>query len=279
MRIKVTMDSSCDLTPELINKHNISVIPLHIIVGSNDYLDGVNFTPDDVFATVEGGGACTTSAISVGEFEEFFAQFEDYDAIIHVSLSSEISVCHQNATLAGAGKPIFPMDSRSLSSGAGAFAVSAAELAAQGMEPNAIIAELTRRTALAETSFVIDSLKYLHRGGRCSSVAALGANILKLKPCIEMRDGKMSVGKKYRGNFDTIILQYIREKLEGRDDLDYSRIFMTHPNGVSQATLDAVRKTILECGPFEEIHDTLAGSTISNHCGAVTLGILFARKG
>lgn len=278
MRIKVTMDSSCDLTPELLGKHDISVIPMHIIVGGNDYLDGVTFTPDDVFATVEGGGSCTTSAISVGEFEEFFAQYEDYDAIIHVSLSSEISVCHQNAVLAGAGKPIYVLDSRSLSSGAGAFAVLAAEFAAEGMEPEAIVADLKRRTALAETSFVIDTLKYLHRGGRCSSVAALGANILKLKPCIEMREGKMSVGKKYRGNFDTIILQYIREKLEGRDDINYKRIFMTHANGVSRQTLDAVRATILECGPFEEIHDTLAGSTISNHCGAVTLGILFARK-
>ena len=279
MKIKITMDSACDLTPELIEKHNISVIPMHIVCDGQDYLDNVNFTVVDLFAQSDAGKSCSTAAINATEFEEFFdTHMRDHDAIIHISLSSEISVCFQNAGLAAGERAIYPVDSRSLSSGAGALAVYAAELAEQGMDVPAILAELARLVERTETSFVIDSLKYLHRGGRCSSVAALGANILKLKPCIEMREGTMSVGKKYRGNFDTIILQYVRERLQGRDDVDYKRIFMAHPNGVTQETLDNVRRTILECGPFEEIIDCAAGCTISNHAGPVTLGLLFCRK-
>ena len=279
MKIKITMDSACDLTPELIEKYNISVIPLHIICDGKEYSDNVDFTSSDLFEQTEAGNPCTTAAINAVEFDEFFCKhIEGYDALIHISLSSEISVCYQSAMMAAAGRNIYPFDTRSLSSGAAAFAVRAAELIEQGLDVKAVIAELSKWVDKAETSFVIDSLKYLHRGGRCSTVAALGANILKLKPCIEMKGGTMSVGKKYRGSFDTVILQYVKDKLEGRDDLDYRHIYVAHPNGVSQQTLDAVKRTISECGPFEEIHDCVAGCTISNHCGPVTLGILFSRK-
>ncbi|MDR0906728.1 MAG: DegV family protein [Oscillospiraceae bacterium] len=279
MKIKVTMDSACDLTPELLAKYNIGVLPMTIVCAGREYKDGVDFTADDLFARTEGGDACTTSAINVAEFEEFFgAILKEYDAIIHIDLSSEISACHQNAVIAGADRPVYAVDSRSLSSGAGMLAVDAAIMAAEGLDAETIAAKLRELTAKIETSFVIDSLKYLHRGGRCSSVAALGANILKLKPCIEMKNGKMDVGKKYRGSFDINILQYVRDKLQGREDIDYTRIFMTHANGVSDETLENVRKTILECGPFEEIHGPIAGCTISNHCGPVTLGILYHTK-
>ena len=279
MKIRVSMDSACDLRADVVAKYDIGVVPLTIVCGNEEYKDGIGFTPKDIFERVDAGGVCTTAAISVGEYNDFFTErLTDCDAIIHINLSSEISVCHQNALLAVEDRPIYVIDSRNLSSGGGMLALTAAELAEQGLAVENIAERLRELTHAVEASFVIDTLKYLHRGGRCSALAALGANLLKLKPCIEVHSGKMGVGKKYRGSWDTVILQYIRDKLQGRNDIDYSRIFMTHPPGVSQATLDNVRSTILECGPFEDIQDTLAGCTISNHCGSPTLGVLYYTK-
>ena len=276
MKIKVSMDSACDLRADVVEKFNIGIVPLTIICGDEEFKDGVGFTPADIFERVDAGGVCTTAAISVGEYNDFFTEWlHDSDAIIHINLSSEISGCHQNALLAVEGRPIYIIDSRNLSSGGGMLALTAAELAVQGQDADTIATQLRGLAEKVEASFVIDTLKYLHRGGRCSALAALGANLLKLKPCIEVHSGKMGVGKKYRGSFDTVILQYIKDKLQGRNDIDYSRIFMTHPPGVSQQTLDNVRSAILECGPFEDIQDTLAGCTISNHCGSPTLGVLY----
>ena len=279
MKIKVSMDSACDLREDVVSKYDIGVIPLTIVCGGEEFKDGVGFTPKDIFARVEAGGVCTTAAISVGEYNDLFTEWlNDFDAIIHINLSSEISTCHQNALLAVEDRPVYVVDSRNLSSGAGMLAFTAAELAEQGLEASEIAERLRGLTGKVEASFVIDTLKYLHRGGRCSALAALGANLLKLKPCIEVNSGKMGVGKKYRGSFDTVILQYIKDKLQGRDDLDYSRIYMTHPPGISQELLDKIRAMVLECGPFEDVQDTLAGCTISNHCGSPTLGVLYYRK-
>jgi DegV family protein with EDD domain len=278
MKIKVTMDSACDLPPELLERYGIGVLPMTIVHGDRAYKDGAGFAPDELFAIVEKGGACTTTAINTSEYEEYFAAcLRSCDAVIHINLSGEISSCHQNAVVASEGKPVYAVDSRSLSSGAGLLAVEAAEAAGGGAGAEEIARGLREFSGRVETSFVIDTLKYLHRGGRCSGLAALGANILKLKPCIEMTDGKMGVGRKYRGNIDTVILQYVRDKLAGRRDIDYRRIFMTHTSGVSGETLARARETILECGPFEAVHDTLAGCTISNHSGPGTLGVLYAR--
>ena len=279
MRIKISMDSACDLRDDVVAKYNIGIVPLTIVCGNEEFKDGIGFTPKDIFERVEAGGVCTTAAISVGEYNDLFTEWlADFDAIIHVNLSSEISVCYQNALLAVENRPIYVVDSRNLSSGSGMLALNAAELAAEGLDAADIAERLRALAKNVEASFVIDTLKYLHRGGRCSAVAALGANLLKLKPCIEVNNGKMGVGKKYRGSWDTVILQYVKDKLQGRDDIDFRRIFMTHPPGVSQQTLDNVRNVILECGPFEDIQDTLAGCTISNHCGSPTLGLLYYTK-
>ena len=279
MKIKVSMDSACDLSEEVVSKYDIGVIPLTIVCGNEEFKDGVGFTPKDIFERVEAGGVCTTAAISVGEYNDLFTEWlTDCDAVIHINLSSEISTCHQNALLAVEDRPVYVIDSRNLSSGSGMLALKGAELAEQGLDAADIAERLREMVKTVEASFVIDTLKYLHRGGRCSTLQALGANLLKLKPCIEVDDGKMGVGKKYRGSFDTVILQYVKDKLQNRSGIDYSRIFMTHPPGVSQETLDKIRAAILECGPFEDIQDTLAGCTISNHCGSPTLGVLFCRK-
>ncbi|MDR2420539.1 MAG: DegV family protein [Oscillospiraceae bacterium] len=276
MNIKVTMDSACDLPRELLERYGIGVLPMTIVHGDKAYKDGAGFTPDELFGIVEKGGACTTTAINTSEYEEYFAAcLRGCDAVIHINLSGEISSCHQNAVIAAEGKPVYAIDSRSLSSGSGILAVEAAEAAENGAGAEEIARRLGELSGSVETSFVIDTLKYLHRGGRCSGLAALGANILKLKPCIEMTDGKMNVGRKYRGNIDTVILQYVKDKLAGRRDIDCRRIFMTHTLGVAEETLARVRETILECGPFEAIYDTPAGCTISNHSGPGTLGVLY----
>jgi len=155
--------------------------------------------------------------------------------------------------------------------------LDAALMAEQGMSAEEIVKRLEELKPKVEASFVIDSLLYLWKGGRCSGVAALGANVLKLKPCIEVKNGKMEVGKKYRGNFEKVIIQYVTDRLKDRDDIDYKRIFVTHPI-VPLEIVDNVVKAVKSLGPFKEVIVTRAGGTISTHCGPVCLGVLFYRK-
>lgn len=281
MRIKITSDSTCDLTKELIEKYDIEIFPLTIIKGAGEYLDGIEIQPEDIFEYVESGAGIThTSAVNVSDFTEKFEVFsKEYDAVIHVSLGSDFSACCQNAMIAASNfDNVYVVDSRNLSSGIGHLVLDAAILAVQGLLPAEIVDTLNERAKKIEASFIIDTLKYLYRGGRCSGVAALGANVLKLKPCIEVVDGKMDVGKKYRGNFDKVIIQYVNDKLAGRGDLDYRRIFVTHASGVPKDVIDNVIKTIKASGNFEEIIESIAGCTISHHCGPVCLGVLYFRK-
>jgi DegV family protein with EDD domain len=196
-----------------------------------------------------------------------------------MTLSSGISSCYQNALIAASEyKNVYVIDSQNLSTGCGHLVLDAAIMAEQGATAEEIVRRIEELRPTVEASFVIDSLLYLWKGGRCSGVAALGANVLKLKPCIEVKHGKMDVGKKYRGNFDKVIIQYVGDKLKDRSDIDYKRIFITHPSGVPRVVVENVIKTVKSLGPFEEVIETLAGGTISTHCGPVCLGILFYRK-
>ncbi len=281
MRIKVTSDSTCDLPQELIGKYDIHIFPLTIIKDGKEYLDGIEIQPQDIFDYVESGAGVTlTSAVNVSDFDEKFTEFlKDHDAVIHVSLGSEFSACCQNAVIAAAEMDnVWVVDSCNLSSGIGHLVLDAAEMADSGMDAAEIVDALNARKDNIESSFVIDTLKYLHRGGRCTSLQALGANMLKLKPCIEVTDGKMDVGKKYRGNFDKVILQYVEDKLGGRDDIDYRRIFITHPPGMNQAIVDSVADKVRSLGAFDAVIESYAGCTISHHCGPVCLGVLYYSK-
>ncbi len=280
MNIKITADSTCDLSPELIKKYDIRIIPLHIIkADDSDYLDGIDIRPQDIFDYVDTvGKACHTAAVNVEEFEKVFSEeLETHDAIVHVDISSDFSACYQNACIAAEGRNVYVIDSRNLSTGVGHIVLDAAELAAQGVPPEEIKRTLDEKQKKLDVSFVINTLKYLHKGGRCSALVALGANVLQLKPCIEVKDGKMGVGKKYRGSFEKAIKQYVRDRLESRDDIDYKRIFITHSD-CSHELVEQVRALIAELGPFEEIIETDAGCTVSNHCGPNCLGVLFYRK-
>ena len=282
MKIKITADSTCDLSPELVEKYNIKIVPLYIVKGEQSLKDSVEITPEDIFEYVDSGkGVCSTAAVNLTEYIEIFSeQLKSYDAVIHFTISSEMSSCYASACLAAEELGgVYVVDSRNLSSGIGHLVLDAAILAQKGEKSaeeifNIIQSEIDK----VESSFVIDTLKYLHKGGRCSALTALGANILKLKPCIEVKNGKMEVGKKYRGQFSTVILQYVRDRLIGRTDIDPRRIFITYPTTTPREIADEVEKEVRACMDFDEIYHTNAGCTVSNHCGPICLGILFFRK-
>ncbi len=278
--IKITADSTCDLSPELLAKYDISLAPLHVLIDEADYLDGVNITPKDIFRYVSvENKTCTTAAINTYEYEQFFEPFtKHYDAIIHINIGSEFSSCHQNARLAAQNfDNIIVIDSKNLSSGSGLLVVEAAELAKKGCSAKEIEARILASIPEIEASFVIDKMDYLKRGGRCSSLEAFGATLLKIKPSIEVANGKMEVGKKYRGQFATSLEKYVKDRLQNRTDIDPARIFITHPDCPDEL-VEQVKAMIQREMKFEEILVTNAGCTVSTHCGPSTLGILFKRK-
>ena len=280
MNIKITSDSTCDLSAEQLQQHNIQLLPLCISMGDKLLRDGVEITPDDIYAHVDAGGdICTTSALNFTDYSDCFTSLsQEYDAVIHINISAEFSSCYQNAVLASQEfDNVYVVDSRNLSTGHGHVVLRAAELAESGMDVKDIVAELNNFTAKVDASFILSRLDYMKKGGRCSSVVALGANLLHLRPCIEVVNGKMQVGKKYRGSFEKCVDQYIRDRLAHPENLDLSRIFITH-SGVADSALETARRAVEDCASFQEILVTRAGCTVSSHCGPGTLGILFLHK-
>ncbi len=280
MNIKITADSTCDLSSQQLQLHNITLIPLYVNIGDKCLRDVYDTTPDDIYAHVSSGGsACSTAAVNIADYEDYFGRFsKEYDAVIHLNLSSELSSSHQNARLAANEfDNVYVVDSRNLSTGHGLVALRCADLAEKGMDAASIIADLEQYITKLDASFILDQLEYLRKGGRCSSVAALGANLLSLKPCIEVKDGSMGVGKKYRGTYQKCVDRYIRERLANSDELDLTRIFITH-SGLDDDTLRLAQDLVKECADFNEVVITRAGCTISCHCGPGALGVLFAKK-
>ncbi|MFR8760874.1 MAG: DegV family protein [Negativibacillus sp.] len=204
MKIKIISDTTCDLPEQLLKEYQITLLPLHITKGEESLLDGVQITPSDIFSYVDAGGEiCTTASINPQEYVDAFAAYRAaYDAVIVITIGSGFSSCYQNACVAARQfEQVYVVDSANLSSGQGLLVLLAAYLAqTQQMEPQQICQKLNEAAQDVDASFILDRLDYMKKGGRCSSVTALGANLLKLKPCIEVKDGKMSVGKKYRGN-------------------------------------------------------------------------------
>ncbi len=249
-------------------------------MGDKTCRDGVDCTGNDIYDYVERTGKlCSTSAVSVADYLEHFAQqLKTCDEIVHFTISSEMSACYQNACIAAEELGnVYVVDSRNLSTGIGHLAVDAAVMAREGRSGAEIKAAMEEKQKKLDVSFLIDTLEYLYKGGRCSAVAMLGANILGIKPCIEVKDGTMGVGKKYRGSLEKCFVKYVEDKLRDQTDVDYSRIFITHSR-IDHAIVEKVAETIRACGSFDEIIETNAGGTISNHCGPNCLGILFYRK-
>lgn len=279
-RIKILSDSTCDLTPALLQKYDITLTPLTVVKDGKPFRDGVDITPADIFAHVDGGGAlCSTSAVSEYEYATFFSRYApDYDAVVQITIGSGFSACYQNACLAAQGfDNVFVVDSENLSSGQGLLVMEAVRLAEAGQSGEDIARALRELAPKVEASFLVERLDYLYKGGRCSAVAALGANILGLKPCIEVRGGKMGVCKKYRGSFESAVRQYVRERLEGREDIRPALAFVTHP-AAPESVVRAALDTAAQYGSFDQVIETHAGCTVSCHCGPHTLGILFVRK-
>lgn len=280
MNIKVTSDSTCDLSKELLDKYNIDISPLYVTKGGKAYRDGVDITPSDIFEHVANGGEiCSTSAINIETYIEFFRQYsKKYDAVIHINIGSEFSSCYQNACIAAKEfTNVYVINSENLSAGHGLVVLKVCDMISEGKTPEEICTQIKKYIPLVEASFIIGKIDYLHKGGRCSSVAAIGANILKLKPCINVIDGKMSVGKKYRGAFDVCIQNYASERLSERTDIDWSRMILIHTD-VSSASYEAAKRAILSNENFRDVIELTANCTISCHCGPDTLGIMFARK-
>lgn len=280
MKIKILSDSTCDLPRLLLDQHDITLVPLTVVKGDEQFKDGVTITPDDIFAHVAAGGAlCSTAANSIGEYADLFEQFcPEYDGVVVITIGSGFSACYQNACLAAEDYPnVRVINTNNLSSGQGLVVLKACELAATATDLDQLTDELHTYCDKIESSFVVDKLDYLVKGGRCSSAAALGANLLNLKPCIDVKDGKMGVSKKYRGNYAKCLSNYVQERLEGRDDIDWSTLFITSAV-LSDACRDAVLTAVRTYGKFENIYETNTGCTVSCHCGPGTLGILFARK-
>ena len=279
MNIKILSDSTCDLSAALLAEHDISLVPLTVVKGDEQFKDGVTITAADIFAHVAAGGdLCSTAANSIGEYADMFEQYAEYDGVILITIGSGFSSCYQNACLAAEDYPnVRVIDSQNLSTGQGLVVLKACELAKTATDLDALAAELRAFTEKVEASFLVDKLDYLAKGGRCSAVAALGANLLNLKPCIEVRNGKMGVVKKYRGKYEKCLATYVKERLEGREDIDRKILFVTQTE-VSDVCYDAVMGAVSEYGNFTATYETVAGCTVSCHCGPGTLGVLFVRK-
>ena len=280
MNIKITSDSTCDLSKELVEKYDIEILPLTIIKDGQNFSDGINITTADIFAHVAGGGdLCSTAALNIDEYMTVFSRYAgQYDGVLHINISSGFSSCYQNACLAAEDFPnVRVIDSMNLSTGQGLVVLEACRLAKEVESLAELKEKLDAFTPRVEASFLVDKLNYLAKGGRCSAVAALGANLLNLKPCIEVKNGKMSVVKKYRGSYAKCLASYVKDRLDSREDIIRNELFLTYTT-VTDECRTAVVNAIEQYGNFENVYETQAGCTVSCHCGPDTLGILFVRK-
>lgn len=281
-RTIISTDSPADVPAEIREWYDIRVIPLHIILDDDCFEDGVNIQPDDLYAFYKKTGRLPkTSAVSVAEYTDFFKELtQDGSSVVHISFSSALSATHQNARLAAEDfDNVYIVDSKSLSTGIALLAIKAAQLAQDGLDAKTIAHEMEYKREKVVTTFILDKLEFLYKGGRCSGVAMLGANVLGIKPSIVMVDGKLQVGKKYRGKLENCQMQYVRDLLEqyaGRIDTD--RAFLSRTAGVSDEQMKALQKEIHKTLKFKEYIVSTVGCTITSHCGERTFTFEFMLK-
>ncbi|OUN26617.1 DegV family protein [Blautia sp. An81] len=281
-KIILSADSTCDLGDELKEKYQVHYYPFHIILEGKDYQDNVDITPGDIFQRYyEKKVLPKTAAINVEEYVNYFRPFvEQGYEVVHLNLGSALSSAHQNCMLAARElKGVYPVDSGNLSTGIGHLVLDAGEMIKEGLGAEEIAGKLNQRKNLVHSSFILDTLKFMSAGGRCSNVMALGANLLNIKPCIEVnnKDGSMDVGKKYRGPLKKVLPLYVKDKLQEYQGICTDKIFITH-SGIDQEYIELVKEAIQEEKEFQNIYVTRASCTISCHCGPNTLGILFETK-
>lgn len=279
--IKITTDSTADLE-FLFEKENIPYIPLHVDLDGGNFRDGVDVFCEDILNKYDEKKVLPkTAASGIDEYVEFFNKVKKSgaDEIIHISISGELSASCNNAKLAAKEiGGVYVIDSRSLSTGVGLLVLKAADLSKTGLLAAEITEKISGLVSDVQASFVVDTMEFLHKGGRCSGVKAFIAGVLKIKPMLIVKDGKINVGQKYMGSFSKNITKYVEAILKQYDNPDYTRIFITH-TCCTPETVEAVRQKIREIAPqFKEILETKAGATITAHCGRNTLGILYINK-
>lgn len=278
--VKIFTDTTADLSYNLCSKYGITEIPLYINISGEAKRDMLEVTPEDVLeAYAKNKTTPKTSAIPIGDFESYLLPWEKkgYD-VIYLSISSDFSSCYQHACAVASGhENIYIIDSRNLSAGIGYLAIKASEMAAEGFTGAQIRDEIESLKERVDVAFIVGNIEFLHKGGRCSSVAALGANLLSIKPVIEVVNGKMRVGKKYRGKLDKCIEMFIKDKTSDKEHIDASRM-MYATLGCSKDTIKSSEKLLKKCIPFDEMLYTDIGTTIASHVGPEVFGFLTVRK-
>ena len=283
MKLAITADSVIDVTPAILEKYDIKIVPLGILLGDDDYLDDGSVTPEKIFSFVrETKVLPKTSAANSETYKNYFQKVLDsgYDALIHFSLSKQMSTSHQNAVTAGEsfGGKVRVIDSASLSTGIALQVIYAREISYEETDLDVIVEKIKKRTPFVQASFIVEKLDYLHKGGRCSSTAFLVGKAVGIRPQIVVKDGKMVSGKKYIGrNMPALIKKYCKDTLSEFNTPDKKRCFITY-SSASQEMIDAAREIVSTVG-FEEVLETKAGATICSHCGEHTLGILYINDG
>ena len=281
-KIRIVADSTCDLSKDLLEKYNISIIPLCIIMDDKSYYDGVEATPDKIFEWADANNTTPkTAAASFEKVDEVLKPFIDDECdILFFGISQEMSTTCNVVRLVGEHyeyDKLHIIDSRNLSTGIGLQIIKAAKLVAAGKTVEDIIATIENEKDKVRASFVVDTLKYLARGGRCNAVTALLAGTIKLHPQIVVKDGSMGVEKKYRGNINVALKKYIDDLKEELLKADKDIVFITH-SGCEEETVNLIRKYLEDLNYFDNIYETRAGGVISSHCGPGTLGVLFYSK-
>lgn len=279
--VKITTDSASDLN-ELFKTREIGEFPLYVLLGEKQYLDDVDVKPTQIFEFYEKTGELPkTAARSIEDFYEYFKSFTDRgDSVVHIAISSQISATYEYASAAAQRlKNVYVVDGLSLSSGTGLLALAAADLRDNGLDAPHIVQTLEARKKEVQASFMINTLDFLYKGGRCSGLSAFFGKAFSIKPTLQLINGKITVARKFLGNFNKNIVKYVDHTLQKYDRPDKTRIFITHTYA-DKTAVDAVRARLVEYGfAPENIIETLAGSTITSHCGKSTLGILYINDG
>ena len=282
-QVVITADSTCDLPQALITARDITVIPLSILLGEQEYLDGVEVTPEDIYRYVaQTGDLPKTAAVPPSRYYELFESAVNAGKkVVHIGLSSGISSSYQNACVAAADfDEVYCVDSKSLCTAMGLLVLKACDFRDKGMDAAKIADKVNKLVPKLSATFVLSNLEYLHKGGRCSGVARFGANVLGIKPCIAVDNvtGKMDVAKKYRGKMEQVYQQYINDCLADANKADTARLVIANSGHIDAATLAFARGVAEGKGKFEEIITADAGCTISSHCGPQTLAVFYIRK-
>lgn len=281
--IAITTDSTCDLPQRLIDENDITVVPLTVLLGDTVYRDGVDIKPDDVYSFVEKTGKLPkTSAVTPAEYFEVFKQLTDEGKkVVHIGFSSGLSSSFQNACVAASEfDNVFCVDSKTLCTAQGLLVLKACDYRAKGMDAKKIADRVTKLVPKVSATFVLDGLEYLHKGGRCSSVAKFGANVLGIKPSIAVdnQTGKLEVSKKYRGKIELVYKQYIADRMNEIKRIQPDRVVIAESGGVSPQTIAFAKGVIEGKDKFNQVIVADAGCTISSHCGPKTFAIFYIKK-